>query len=138
MQTPKLNQERRDFARKNIWKNISFETDDGWEVGFARDISEAGINIVTSKLLKPGEITVITLQNFLNLDKRVIFGRVAWVDPYKQIPGTDRSAPTMGIEFLELQPIQTWGSIDELELAMKIFNSKEYSPTNIHEKMNTQ
>jgi len=135
MQHLHLNLERRDRDRKNVWKNIAFETDEGWEVGFARDISETGINIITSKLLNPGDITVITLQNFLNLEKRVIFGKVAWVDPHKLITGTDRRAPAMGIEFLESQPIQTLGSIDELDLALKIFNSEEMAPSKIEKKV---
>ncbi|KAA3618571.1 MAG: PilZ domain-containing protein [Calditrichaeota bacterium] len=131
MQPSQMNQERRDRDRKNVWKNITFETDDGWEVGFARDISETGINIISSKLLDKDEITVITLQNFLNLEKRVIFGKVAWTDPHKLIAGTDRHAPAMGIEFLEPQPIETFGSIDELDLAMKIFDSAAMAPSEV-------
>ncbi|KAA3658684.1 MAG: PilZ domain-containing protein [Calditrichaeota bacterium] len=133
MQQPQGFDDRRSNNRKNVWKNISFETDEGWEVGFARDISEDGMNIITSKLLKPGDITVITMQNFLNLKKRVIFGKVAWVDPHKLIAGTNRRAPAMGIEFLESQPIQTLGSVDELDLAVKIFNSPDYAPSKIEE-----
>lgn len=135
MQHPHLHLERRDRERASVWKNIAFETDEGWEVGFARDISETGINIITGKLLRPGEIIVITMQNFLNLEKRVIFGKVAWVDPHRLISGTNKRAPAMGIEFLESQPIQTLGSIDELDLAIKIFNSEAMAPSEVEKKI---
>ncbi len=135
MQHPLFNLERRDRDRKKIWKNIAFETDEGWKVGFARDISETGINIITSKLLNPGDIMVITMQNFLNLEKRVIFGKVAWSDPHKLIAGTSHRAPAMGIEFFESQPIQTLGAIDELDLAMRLFNAEEMAPSEVEKQI---
>ncbi len=102
----RLPNNRRTATRIQTWRILSFLKNDRWHIGYVKNISETGVQIVCSTPLAPGEKTAILFENIEHLWNIIVEGTVVWQKNYHQDQENRQTEPTMGIEFSERLPVE--------------------------------
>ncbi|HHL73028.1 MAG TPA: PilZ domain-containing protein [Bacteroidetes bacterium] len=97
---------RRSATRIQTWRILSFLKDDSWHIGYVKDISETGVQIICSTPLSPGEKTAILFENIEHLWNIIVEGTVVWQKNYHEDQENRNTEPTMGIEFFQRLPVE--------------------------------